>query len=434
VVAIDMGYGHLRAAEAVASYLGTPLLQVDEPSLADAEERRLWARPRTVYESMSRLSQLAGVGPPLRWLLDATTSIPHLHPHRDLSAPHAGVRALERLMRRGLGRGLAAYLKKYDVPLLTSFYAIGIAAEAAGRDRIFCIVTDSDINRVWAPADPARSKIQYFVPSQRAQRRLEAYGVPRAMIHFTGFPLPHSLLGGPELGVLRRNLAGRLIRLDPAGAFREFHREELLPVLGALPAGEEGKPPLLTFAVGGAGAQVQLAARFLPSLKESLSTGKLRLALVAGARQDVAKKFQLLLAKVGLTDRPSEGVEVLLEPEIDRYLEKFNELLARTDILWTKPSELTFFGALGLPLVMSWPVGVHERYNRRWALEAGAGLKQHDPRFAGEWIGEWLSDGTLAGAAWSGFMHLPKFGLYRIAEAMGFTPSSRALTRESSVG
>ena len=28
-------------------------------------------------------------------------------------------------------------------------------------------------------------------------------------------------------------------------------------------------------------------------------------------------------------------------------------------------------------------------------------------------------DGTLAGAAWSGFMRLPKFGLYRILEAVG---------------
>jgi hypothetical protein len=29
---------------------------------------------------------------------------------------------------------------------------------------------------------------------------------------------------------------------------------------------------------------------------------------------------------------------------------------------------------------------------------------------------EWLDDGTLAGAAWSGYQRLPKFGAARIAE------------------
>jgi len=36
------------------------------------------------------------------------------------------------------------------------------------------------------------------------------------------------------------------------------------------------------------------------------------------------------------------------------------------------PSEMTFFAALGLPLILAPAVGVHERYNARWATEAGA--------------------------------------------------------------
>jgi len=94
-------------------------------------------------------------------------------------------------------------------------------------------------------------------------------------------------------------------------------------------------------------------------------------------------------------------------------------------VLWTKPSEMTFYGALGLPLVLAPPVGVHERYNRRWAREGGAGLKQREARFASEWIGDWLADGLLASAAWAGYMRLPKFGLYRILEAVGATPEAR---------
>ena len=95
------------------------------------------------------------------------------------------------------------------------------------------------------------------------------------------------------------------------------------------------------------------------------------------------------------------------------------QLLAETDILYTKPSELSFFAALGIPLVCARPVGHHERLNRRFLLEAGAGFKQWDPRHTAQWIDEWLLDGTLAAGAWSGFMRLPKTGTYRILELLG---------------
>jgi hypothetical protein len=113
------------------------------------------------------------------------------------------------------------------------------------------------------------------------------------------------------------------------------------------------------------------------------------------------------------------GVEVLYEPDLLRYFERFHERLGETDILWTKPSEMTFFAALGLPLVLAPPVGVHEQYNRRWAVESGAGLQPSDARYAAEWIEAWLGDGTLAGAAWSGFRRLPKHGLYNIIDTIG---------------
>src|SRR5260370_33583974 len=59
---------------------------------------------------------------------------------------------------------------------------------------------------------------------------------------------------------------------------------------------------------------------------------------------------------------------------------------------------------------------MQERNNRRWAVENGAGLKQREPGHAGFWLRDWLAEGTLAAAAWSGFMRLPKFGLYQIVE------------------
>ncbi len=426
VVAVEMGYGHMRAAMPLADALGTDVLEVDRPPLVAPGEDRLWSRVRRTYEGVSRLSQVPWVGAPLRRALEAVTDIPRLHPYRDLSAPTRGVHTLDRLVRRrGLGRGLVAELRRTGAPLLTTFYSPAIVADAAGLERIFCVATDSDLNRIWAPAEPRRSRIHYLVPTRRAARRLRSYGVPEDRITFTGFPLPDVLVGGPSLATLEANLAARVVRLDPAGEFRRSAPEELAHFLGALPREEEGRPPLLTFAVGGAGAQAGMAAELLPGFRRALEAGSLRICLVAGVRADVDGRFREIVRRAGMEPLLGGALEILLAPTFREYYARFNALLARTDVLWTKPSELTFYGALGIPLVLAPPVGVHERYNRRWARESGAGLKQRDARFASEWLADWLADGVLAAAAWAGYMRLPKFGLYRILEAVGAMPQAR---------
>jgi hypothetical protein len=419
VVAVDMGYGHLRAARSLADALGGEVVHVDRPPLAGPDEQRLWRRVRGGYEGISRLSQLPVAGRPLRLLLDQLTAIPHLHPYRDLSGPTRGVVTLDRLARRRLGQGLVDELRRSGAPLLTTFYSPAVVADRAGLERIFCVVTDSDVNRIWAPIEPARTRIRYLVPSRQVARRLRSYGVPAERITFTGFPLPGELLGGPALPALGRNLAARIVRLDPAGEFRREQPEELARFLGPLPEAEQGRPPLVAFAVGGAGAQAELPREFLPGLRPLVEAGRLRVALVAGVRPRVADRFREAIAAARLEPALARGaVEVLHEAGFDDYYDAFVRLLARTDVLWTKPSELCFYAALGLPLVLAAPVGVHERHNRRWVREAGAGFKQREARFAGEWLEELLADGALAAAAWAGFLRLPKFGLYRILEAV----------------
>jgi len=415
IAAVEMGYGHLRAAHALAAEAGVEVLRSDRPPLATADDERRWRRVRALYELISRGSQVPLLGRALRRVLDALTAIPHLYPYRDQSAPTLGVRLLDRLARGGLGDGLLGAVRRADATLVTTFFAQAVAL-ARDWPRVVCVVTDSDINRVWAPRDAATTNIHYCLPSERALRRLRSFGVPSANLHLTGFPLPPALLGGAGLGTLRRNLAARLVRLDPERTFRESFRDELAHFLGPLPTDQEGAVPLLTFAVGGAGAQVGMVRSFLPGLREPIRSGRLRLALVAGLRREVAASFYRLLADNGLDGRLGDGIEVLCEDGFVRYLERFDDLLARTDILWTKPSELVFYGALGLPLLFAPPVGVHERLNRRWAIQRGAGLKQDTPSHAWQWLREWLADGTLAAAAWSGYVRLPKFGTYRILE------------------
>lgn len=422
VAAVDMGYGHLRAAAPIASALGTSVLHVDRPPVAGPEEERLWRRARSGYEWISRLSQIPLVGLPIRQLLDSATDIPRLHPRRDLSTPTQGALALERFMRRGLGSGIVDRLRESGEPLVTTFYAPALAAERAGLPRVFCVATDSDLNRIWAPLEPSETRIQYLVPTQRAGRRLRAYGVPAERITFTGFPLPDELVGGAGLGALRRNLLARLPRLDPTGEFRRNMPEELSHFLGTLPSEGTRQPPLLTFAVGGAGAQVELAGAFLPGFRPLLEAGAIRIALVAGVRPEIEARFREATHAVGLEPLLGGALEILSAPDFASYYAAFNALLARTDVLWTKPSELTFYAALGLPLVLAPPVGVHEWYNRRWARDAGAGLKQRDPHSAAEWLLDWLSDGVLAAAAWAGYTRLPKFGLQRILDAVIAAP------------
>ncbi|MFY9822187.1 MAG: hypothetical protein WAM82_12450 [Thermoanaerobaculia bacterium] len=416
LAAVEMGYGHLRAAHALATELGTAVLHVDRPPLVGADELRLWQTSRRFYEITSRASQIPYVGAPLRSLLESMTDIPHLHPQRDLSSPTLQVRWLQRLFARGLGRGLADHLRATGAPLVATFFVPALSADFHQCDQIFCVVTDVDINRAWVSLAPARSRIVYLTPSYRAVHRLRAYGVNRERIEYTGFPLPPELLGGPDLPVLRRNLAGRLVRLDRKRVFRDQTRGEIHHFLGSLPEDQEGKPPLLTYTIGGAGAQADLAKPLLRGLKELIEEDRVRLCLAAGVRGEVAAKFHEWVREAGLYDRLGHGIEVFLAPSLDEYFPRFNALLAETDILWTKPSEMTFFSALGLPLIFSYPVGVHERYNRRWAIENGPGLKQRDPAHASYWLREWLNDGTLAGAAWTGFVRMPKFGLYQILE------------------
>ena len=413
LVAIDMGYGHLRAAAALADVLGVPILELDRPPLAGRAEQAVWAQVRIGYEAVSRASQLPGSGWAFRSLLDGVTAIPPLHPARDLSAPNAAVRLLDWLRGKGLGAGMCARLRESGAPLLTTFYSSAVIAASAGLPGVHCVVTDADIHRIWVPRDPERAVVTYFAPSQRVVRRLRSYGVPAERIELTGFPLPGELLGGPDLPVARSNLAARLVRLDPSGIFRASLRADIVRALGSLPASEAGRAPLITFAVGGAGAQGVLARSFLPGLAPAVRAGRLRLALVAGVRADVAEIFRSALREAELEE--GQGVDIVADPSVRGYLARMNRTLADTDVLWTKPSEMTFFAALGLPLVFAPPVGAHELQNRRWAANVGAGLCQGDPRYAGQWLEEWLADGTLAGAAWAGFTRLPNRGLYRIA-------------------
>lgn len=404
VAAIDMGYGHLRPAAALAGFFATEVLHLDHPPLGAEADRRFWASAREVYEPLTRFSQLPAIGAPMRALLNTITAIPSPWPARDLSGPTQGTKWLQRAAREGVGKRLAEYLNETGRPLMTTYFSGAIHAEMHGASRLHLLVTDSEINRVWAPPEPAKTRIVYFAPADRVRRRLMQYGVPAAQIRTTGYPLPDELVGADK-AALRANLKARLARLRASGEVRRVAEAEL----GALPAVREA--PLIVFAIGGAGAQVPLARKVVAGMRRQIEDGAMRLALVAGRRAEVAEALREAIEKNGLEGR----VELLEDADVFNYFRRLNALLARADALWSKPSEMTFFAGLGLPFISAPPVGVHEAWNLRWAADRGAALPQHEPSNAGEWLLEWLEDGVLAGAALSGYLRLPSDGLYRIA-------------------
>jgi hypothetical protein len=145
LVAIEMGYGHLRPAYNIAEFLGDqPVLLADGPPLASPEEQALWRNARFGYELLSRAGRTPVVGPVLGELLQGLTSIEPLYPKRDLSRPTWTTQALIRSAKKGMGLGLAKRLRVEGRTLLTTFFGPAVLSDFHGAERIYCIATDSD--------------------------------------------------------------------------------------------------------------------------------------------------------------------------------------------------------------------------------------------------------------------------------------------------
>jgi UDP-N-acetylglucosamine:LPS N-acetylglucosamine transferase len=413
IVAVDMGYGHQRAAYPFRDIAYERIITANNDAIVPPDERRLWGRLKGLYEGVSRFSNVPVIGPPLWRLYDRLQGIQPQYPFRDLSKPSVGSMRLSRLLQLGFAASVSAHtLEREDLPLLTTFFAVALAADHAGRRDVFCVVTDADINRVWVAAKPERSHIVYLVPAVFTRQRLLAYGVPPEHIHVTGFPLPQENVDrAPE------DLKRRLGMLDAGGVLRRKLRE--LTGAGAIPTSDGPARPLnVAFAVGGAGAQVEIAHDILRSLAAKLREGSVHLHLIAGTRVEVKDQFRAFAHAQGLERELGRSVHVLCEPTKDEYFERFNRLARDLDVLWTKPSELCFYSALGLPIVLAPPLGAHEERNLDALRRLGAGQTQEDPRAAGEWLADWTRNGLLANSAVNGFLHSPRHGTENIKRVM----------------
>ncbi|MFA6254876.1 MAG: hypothetical protein WC675_02435 [Patescibacteria group bacterium] len=422
VVSVDMGYGHQRAAYPLKylAYRNRIITANTYPGIP-SKDRNLWRQSREFYEFMSRFKNLPLVGQPAWRFYDNLQKIPKFYPRRDLSNLSMQVKQIYYLIEsQGWGKHLINTLAKKPVPLIATFFIPAFMAEVFNYPgEIYCLATDSDINRAWAPKDPSASRINYFAPSYRVVERLKLYGVRTEKIFLTGFPLPLENIGNSKLSVLKDDLIKRLINLDPKKRYWDKDRETIQRHLGIKKLPPKSNHPLtLMFSVGGAGAQREIGTTALNSLKNDILTKRIRMILVAGIHNSLSRYFRQAAKAAGLAKEIERGVKIIFAENKESYFKKFNTALRTTDILWTKPSELSFYAALGLPIIIAPPIGSQEEFNRTWLRTIGAAASQDDPRYCNEWLFDWVNSGWFAEAAIQGFLEAPKFGTYNIEKVV----------------
>jgi hypothetical protein len=416
VFSADMGYGHQRAVYPLKDIAEEGIITVGSSEAVSKAEKKLWKRLLNAYELFSRAKGIPVIGPPFFSMLDSLMRIPSFYPMRNLSNTTFQVNLLESLIEKGLCKGMLEKTETKNLPLITSFYASAVAADKKGLNKVYCIICDADINRVWVAKDPWESKIEYFAPCGKAAQRLKAYGVPDERIHLIGFPLPIELLGDENLSVLKKDLAQRLFYLDPKRKFWARHGRNVEYFLGKENCDFKNDRKLtITYAVGGAGAQKEIGGKIAQSLKEKIRAGEIRLVLVAGIRNEVNEYFKSVKKDI---DPDEENIKIIFAETLHDYFKLFNDVLHETDILWTKPSELSFYCALGIPIIMSPIIGSQEKFNRKWLHEIQAAIKQEKPDYTDQWLNDLLNRGTLAESAWDGFLKARKLGTFKIHQVL----------------
>jgi hypothetical protein len=417
IISVDMGYGHQRAAYPFKDIAYERIITANSDKIITPKEKKKWSKFQSIYEGVSRIRAIPFIGKPLWTFYDRLQSISPYYPFRDLSKPTFGSIYVHKLIKKDFLKSVVDYTKEKKLPLITTFFAPAMAAVHSKLKDVYCIVTDTDVNRVWVAEHPTHGKLYYCTPTNHSTKRLIAYGVPKKHIFFTGFPLPKENLG-KDMCILKKDLGKRLPNLDPNKIYLTRYKETIKKHLGKNYKTRSNHPLTLTFTVGGAGTQKEIAKDILKSLKSKIKKHEIRINLVAGTHVSIADYFKKTVIELNLEKELGKYIHILSALDKKSYFKKFNELLHETDILWTKPSELSFYTALGLPIIIAPALGAHESLNEEWLTRMGSGFRQENPAYTDEWLFEWLNTGIIAEAAWEGFTEAPKYGTYNIEKVI----------------
>mgnify|MGYP001606259780 FL=1 len=255
IVAVDMGYGHQRAAYPLRHLSPTgKVIIANNYQGIPPQDYHVWHNSEVFYTFVSRLINIPLIGTTLFNLYDKFQSIKAFYPRRDLSRPSLQLRGMHSLIKKDWGKDLVNFLNSQDIPLITTFFSVAFMAEEHKfKNEIYLVICDTDISRAWVALHPSTSRIKYLAPCRRVVDRLKLYGVKDENIFLTGFPLPEENLGGADLGTLKLDLISRIHSLDPQRRYRQKYAETMAKFLKSVD--DEGARHVhhrltLTFAFG----------------------------------------------------------------------------------------------------------------------------------------------------------------------------------------
>ena len=415
LIDVNMGYGHQRTAHPLKFLaMGEKIIHANDYEEIPEKDKKIWDTSRKMYEAISRMKKIPLLGSIVFGIMDLLQKIPEFYPKKIRTKPTNQLRQAVRFMKRGWGKHLIKKFQENPLPILSTFFTPAQMAEFFEYPgEIFCIATDADISRTWAPYKPQKSKIKYFTPNNWTFNRLKTYGVKEENLFLTGYPLPKENIGTEKMEILKKDLGERLVMLDPQNKYLPIYKTLIKEHLGKLPE-KPNRPLTILFGVGGAGAQKEIGIEIVNSLKESVKTGKIKFILSAGIRAKVKDYFIQNIQRIGIESYLGKNLKVIFSENIEDYFNDFNLTLRTTDILWTKPSELSFYSGLGLPIIIAPPVGSQEIFNRKWLLSLGSGIIQENPAHSHEWLFDLLNSGRFARAAMQGFIEAETMGAFKI--------------------
>lgn len=422
VISVDMGYGHQRAAYPLKDLAFERIITANKDKIISEKERNTWETTRKLYEAVSRIKMIPLIGNIIFGIFSAIQQrIAPFFPFRDLSRPSFAAKKLRKIIMNGFGKSLVEYTAKENIPVITTYPITALMYDYNGKE-VYSVVTDTDVNRAWVSDTPKQSKITFFAPCKHVVFRLKQYGVPEDRIIETGFPLPKENIGEHN-EIIKKDMLPRLVNLDPSGIFFEKYKGLLVEKLGLDKDQKSDMKSLqkfrthaftITYAIGGAGAQKEIAMDVIKSFHEKILSREIVVNIIVGVRLDLRMYFEDMVKDMRLDECLGESINIIFAFDKKTLFAMTNNILRKTDILWTKPSEMSFYTALGLPIIIAPPIGDHENFNKEWLEHMGSGFMQKDPKFAKEWIYYWLQDGRLADAAIQGFIDAPRRGTYNI--------------------
>ncbi len=385
-----MGFGHLRAAHNIAGHSKAPVVRVDNAPYVKAIDELVWrfAQYTHVYASRDTESRSKFLYKRFEKLMALPDD------HRPPSLREA--RFVRRLQRLGVGKMFFDSFDGASPTLLHTFYLPAmLSVYYRYRGRNFLLLCDTDFHRVWVPVDPEKGNLKYCVPISKSADRLISYGVDKDRIYVTGFPLPVANTGGRDLRQLATDFEIRKKRL---------RRDSSLPLT-------------IMFPFSGAGAYSNILTDLVKSILDELKEGSLRLIVSCGDNEHALNNAENLFTNYGIDEL--EYAEIMYDQDIFAAFDKFNSALKATDVMITKPSEMVFYVALGIPLLFLPPIGAHEAKNREYLFENHCAVNMIPPSDFPRWIEKSRRSGALEELAENGYSNLPKTGTFEIDELVG---------------